>query len=350
MMKKTAVAAFAALVVAEASAQQPSSVTIYGIVDAGVQVLQAQGSPRVYNLVSGGRSGSRLGFRGNEDLGGGLRAVFTLEQGINLDAGTLGQGGRAWGRQAFVGLRGDFGTVALGRIAAFSSGTGSFDMFGDVDPLATSYGIGGVGSTMSSAAGLRGDNTLLYQSPEWSGWQYGAAHSLQINGAELAPRGANLHLSSLAVKYRAGPVLAVLTYDIGNNPSGAADEKHLQFGASYDFGMLKLHAAYAAETDPFSTALNVSGTTNGADAKSYMVGLTAPLGRGLLRASYQSRDGQTKGGENRDLRVIALAYEYKLSQRSMLYMALADSDGRNTLNNNPSYERRVYTAGVNHRF
>src|SRR5262245_39183159 len=98
---------------AAGTASAQSSVTLYGVVDAFYQY--ATGGNSINRLQSGGINGSRLGVRGAEDLGGGLKALFTLESGINLDDGSVGQSGVFWGRQAFVGLGSDFGTLTLGR-------------------------------------------------------------------------------------------------------------------------------------------------------------------------------------------------------------------------------------------
>jgi hypothetical protein len=109
--KRLALTTLALAAAGTASAQ--SSVTLYGIADAYVQYLD--GEDGLTRLQSGGINGSRLGVRGSEDLGGGLKAIFTLETGINIDDGTTGQGGVFWGRQAFVGLGSDFGTLTAGR-------------------------------------------------------------------------------------------------------------------------------------------------------------------------------------------------------------------------------------------
>jgi len=350
-MKKSFWAVAPALCLASGLAMaQSSSVTLYGVVDAGIQFNDSSAG-NLTSVVSGGRSGSRFGFRGAEDLGGGLSAIFTLENGFNADTGMQGQGNRLFGRQAFVGVKGGFGTVAAGRLALFSSGTGSFDMFGDQDPLVTGYGIAGVGGTFSSAQGLRADNSLLYVSPEFGGVQVGAMHSFQFNGAEVSPRGANGHVSAFGVRFGGGPLKAAITYDVFNNPAaGASDEKHLQLGVSYDLKFVQLFAAFAKEDNLFSTTYNVSGTTNGAGAKAYMVGATAPLGAGILRASHQRRNGETRLGENRDYNISSVAYEYNLSKRTMVYGAYSDSNGKGSLANNATYDRKVVTAGMLHRF
>ena len=103
--------AFAALATAALTAQAQSSVTLYGTVDAAVEHLSNAPTGGITRMpgLTGGSAPSRLGFRGSEDLGGGLRAIFTLEQGISVDNGTLNQGGRAFGRQAFVGISAPWG-------------------------------------------------------------------------------------------------------------------------------------------------------------------------------------------------------------------------------------------------
>jgi len=345
-MKHWALATVVAAAAGSACAQ--SNVTIYGLFDVGGQ-LEDSSAGKTVKVVSGGRSGSRLGFRGSEDLGGGLSAIWVGESGLNLDTGGLGQGGRFFGRQVYVGLKGGFGTLVAGRVATFGAGTGNFDMFGEVDPLATAFGIAGVGSTMSSATGLRVDNTILYQSPDIQGFQAGVLHSLQAVNNEVAGRGNNMYLTGLGTRYAAGPLYAALTYEKINNPTGGKDENHLQLGATWDFKLIRLHAAYARETGLFSD-LNISGTKNGAGAKAWMVGITAPVGNGIIRSSYQTRDGAEVGGENRDLRVIAVAYEYFFSKRTSAYAVAADSDGKGTLDNMPAYDRRQYTVGLMHRF
>jgi predicted porin len=140
---------------------------------------------------------------------------------------------------------------------------------------------------MSTASGLRVDNAMVYQSPDIEGFQAGVLHSLQAVNNEVPGRGNDL---------------------------------------------------------------NPSGTRIGAGAKSWMAGITAPVGNGILRSSYQTRDGEALGGENRDLRVISLGYEYFFSKRTSAYAVVADSDGKGTRDNNPGFDRRQYTVGLMHKF
>lgn len=148
-----------ALAAATAS-QAQSSVTIYGVIDASVEHLSNVGTTQssITRMpgLTGGMLPSRLGFRTTEDLGEGLKAVFTLEQGLGVDSGTLNQGGRSWGRQAFVGLQGNWGTLTLGRQYSML-----FWSQLDADILGpAAYGSGSLDSYLPNA---RVDNAIAYR-------------------------------------------------------------------------------------------------------------------------------------------------------------------------------------------
>lgn len=158
-MKALATAGLAALGMAASAAAQAQNVTIYGVLDAGVEVLDQVGTngdtlTRMPGLT--GSAPSRLGFRGSEDLGGGLKADFLLEMGFGTDVGTFNQGGRAWGRQAWVGLSGPWGAVMLGRQYTM--------MFhGLLDADVTGPNTFGSGSLDSYLPNARADNALGYR-------------------------------------------------------------------------------------------------------------------------------------------------------------------------------------------
>jgi len=103
-VKKVSIAVAVSAALAASAAHAQSSVTLYGLVDAGITYTNNVGGSGRVALVSGNISGSRFGLRGSEDLGGGLKTIFVLENGFNVNNGTLGQGGRMFGRQAYVGL------------------------------------------------------------------------------------------------------------------------------------------------------------------------------------------------------------------------------------------------------
>jgi predicted porin len=317
-----------------------STVTLYGVADASIQNtdFSRPGAGSLTALTSGHRYGSRWGLRGSEDLGGGLRAIFQLEEGLNIDSGTLAQGGRAFGRQAYVGLAGGFGTFAFGRLSTFHGGT--FDMFSPIDPFITGYGIASLASTFSEAGGPRLDNALLYRTPRLAGFQAGYMHSFQANGQEAAGTSANTRVDHAGLNYNSGPLYAGLTYSRAKFPAASnfKDQQMFHAGAVYDFKVAKLHAAYGNEKGARSDFVSAVGSTaDGADAKSWMVGASMPLGplASQLFASVQKRDGKAQaiGATifNADRTVYAVGYDYSLSKRTTLYASAAKSKGTGTL-------------------
>lgn len=136
-----------------------SSVTVYGMLDEGVELVTgiASNSSTTHGWrVGAGTGASRWGFKGKEDLGGGLKAVFTLEAGIGVDTGGLSQGGRIFGRQAYVGLSGGFGALTLGRQYTMRyHGMLDADLFG--------AGAQGLGTLDSGVPNARADNAIAYR-------------------------------------------------------------------------------------------------------------------------------------------------------------------------------------------
>jgi GBP family porin len=349
-MKKS-LAALAVLSAFAGAASAQSSVTMYGIFDVNYQLNdpKASGTSSTSGINSGHQFGSRFGVRGAEDLGGGLAAIFTIESGFNPDLGTSAQGGRLFGRQAWAGVRSaSFGSVVAGRVAIFGSGTGSWDMFGSVDPFGTGFGISSLGSTFSSANALRVDNAVLWQSPNWSGFRAGAGYSFNIAGAETAGSGTNTKMIFTGANYTGGPLFLSATYDQVDIP-GADNQSHLQVGGTFDAKIVKLHAAYAKEDN--QRAASAVGTTNGADATAYMAGVTVPVGKSInLLGSYQSRNGKAVGTTEADRDVWSVGATYMLSNRTNFYASYGDSNGKKSLNNSTTYDTTQLTVGVAHRF
>ena len=384
-MKKNLIA-LAILGAFSGAALAQSNVTLYGILDVNFQYNDPEGSgiSSTRGINGGHQSGNRWGVRGSEALSPNLNAVFTLEGGFDIDTGMQGQGSRLWGRQAWAGLSGGWGTVVAGRVATFSSGTGSFDMFGNTDPFLTGFGDASLGSTFTSAGALRLDNSVLYQSNTYGGFKFGAGYSFNGNGQEAAGSGNNNRVLFLGASFARGPFFAAITYDaIDLNDAGVAgtattpailpnaqDEKHLQIGLTFDLKFVKLHAGYAKEDDVYLTSgLTVAATAPdaGADADSWMLGVTVPLLGGSLLGSYQKRDGDivnacfggfTPAGacavalspRERDIDVWAIGYTYPLSRRTNLYATFSDRDGEQSINNNATIDRKQYTVGVRHLF
>ena len=376
-MKKTWVALAVAGAFVAGTAQAQSSVTLYGIVDVNYMWQEVPtnvgttAAPRVVQesfsaINSGHQSGSRWGLRGSEDLGGGMKAIFTLEGGFGTDTGTLGQSsasapnGRLFGRQAWAGISTGMGAVVAGRLATFSSGTGSFDMFGRADPFLTGFGLASLGSTFISANALRVDNAVAYQSPKFAGFQGGIGYTTRTDGAEQVPSGLNTSAFISAVNWEAGPFWVSLTYDEANRDN-APKQKHIQLGATFDLGPVRLHGAYADQSN--ITAIPNSFGGNGQfvvlpagfdyDNNAYMLGLTWTVGAFKVFGSYQvsDADSRTVNGVRfePDYNIYGVGATYNLSRRTNLYASYAARDADGTLVGN-NFNYKQLALGVRHLF
>ncbi len=329
-MKKS-VLALAVLSAFAGAASAESSVTVYGIVDAGIVAESGGAAGSVTKLTSGVASGSRLGFKGTEDLGGGLSALFLLENGFSVDTGALGQGGLLFGRQAYVGLKGDFGTVTFGRHYTPEYLTLAF-----ADPFAT--GMAGDAANIlpnSGNAASRMDNTIKYVSPTVSGFTGELAYGF---GEVAGDTGAGRQIG-LAVGYANGPLNVRLGYHNRNNDTATVkntdNAKNTLLAATYDFGMLKAHFAYGVDkglnSSPLRNTANpygsVAAPTASTDSSDVLVGLTIPFGANTVLVSYLRKDDKT--AFNQDADQWAIGYRYALSKRTDLYAAYARINNKN---------------------
>jgi predicted porin len=221
MLKKITPALLISLASGSAFAQS-AAVTIYGLIDTGVEHLTnvgpaGDGLTRMPTLT--GALPSRVGFRGTEDLGGGLKAIFTLENGFGPDAGTLGQGGRLFGRQAFVGLSGPWGAITLGR-----QYTMLFHSILDSDILGPNiYGSGSLDSYIPNA---RADNAIAYRGT-FAGVTVGATYSFGRDtvNAGPSPAGTNCPGENGADRSACREWSALLKYDTQNWGVAAAYDR-----------------------------------------------------------------------------------------------------------------------------
>jgi predicted porin len=336
-MKKSLLA-IAVLAGFAGTAAAQTNVTIYGIADAGITRFD-NGATTTTRLDSGIQSGSRIGFRGTEDLGGGLSAIFTLENGFNIDDGNLGQGGRLFGRQAFVGLSStSIGAVKFGR--QYNPIRTVVDA---VDPFA--LGLAGNASNVFNVYGDRTDNTINYSTPTLGGFNGQVAYSLgEVAGSNTIGRS-----FGLSVGYTAGPLYVSLAYHDQNLVAAGVDNGNANtalLAGTYDFGIAKLHAAYARNEGETAT-----GVTN-IDRDEAMLGVSAPIGAGRILASWIRRSDDIGG--NRDADQYAIGYTYDLSKRTNLYTSYArtSNDAASSLNGASAAGRdpSVFNVGVRHRF
>lgn len=300
----------AAAVVAAGTAAAQSSVTVFGVVDAAARQVKNGSAGSQKQLASGANTTSRIGLRGVEDLGGGLRAGFWLEAGLNSDTGTTDA--KFWGRRSTVSLIGGFGEVRLGRDYLPSFWNTIADPF-------VLVGVGSIGSAFTYGTGsnlgspattvLRADNSISYFLPAGIGGLYGQATVAAGEGvAGNKYKGARLG-------YAAGPVNAAVAYGT-TDTGGTADFKQYNAMAEFNMGFAKLHALYDVRK------------WNPRKENVIMVGATVPLGAGAVRLSYAraDRSGGPVGsgfGNADDARLMAAGYTYDLSKRTTLYTTVA---------------------------
>jgi general bacterial porin, GBP family len=216
-MKKTLmVAALTGIFATAAHAQ--SSVTLYGLIDAGITYTNNQGGHSNFKATSGSINGSRWGLRGSEDLGGGLKAIFTLENGFNIDNGSYGQGNREFGRQAFVGLSSDqFGAVTLGR--QYDS---VVDYLGPLALTGTQYGGTQFAHPFDNdnlTNSFRINNSIKYTSVNYGGFKFGGQYGFSNGAGDFA----NNRAYSVGASYNYGPLNIAAGYlQLNNSIAGAS--------------------------------------------------------------------------------------------------------------------------------
>ncbi|HQR70342.1 MAG TPA: porin [Burkholderiaceae bacterium] len=395
-MKKSLIA-LAVLGAMSGAAVAQSSVTMYGIIDLGLQwneggVAQGgtagPGGPNykqesAWSIDSSFQSGSRLGVRGAEALGGNWSAVFTAEMGFDASTGMSAQGSRLFGRQIYAGLRhNQFGTIALGRIATSSSGTGDFDLWGAVDPFGTGFGFFGLQATFIPSNSLREDNSVIWASPSWAGFKFAAQYSGNVNGTETAPQQTNTSAYNLGANWTWGPLFLAATYDsinyanvAGSRPNaGNPNQNMLQLGGTFDFKFLKAHAAWASQKNISAAAI---ADTNGGSFPSafvptgvgnwnnnaYMLGVSAPVFGGTVMASYQWSDAKNVinglAQFEPDYNVWGIGYSYPFSRRTNMYVGYGqrswDGSIRSTTGSllstaSQAFDKSQFAVGIRHLF
>jgi predicted porin len=310
-MKKSLLA-LAALTAFAGVASAQSSVTLYGIVDAAARNVKNGSAGSLKTLSSGGQATSRLGFRGIEDLGGGLKAGFNLEGHVNTDAGTgdavsapnTPNGGFRFARRATVSLMGGFGELRLGRdFTAHYSNMAIADPFGQVG-VATSANLrNGFIAQGSIATGTRTDNQIMYFLPAMGGL-YG-----QINLG--AGEGSGDKYTGGRLGYAAGPLNVGVGY--GKSERGVGEIESMNVAATFNMGFATLMGFY--ENSEYNNGLAGAGNVSN-DIDLFSVAMTVPMGNGMLKAQYTKADSSSA---NFDATSFGVGYVYNLSKRTSLY-------------------------------
>lgn len=387
-MKKSALI-FSILGVCCGMAHAQNSVTLYGILDEGIDFNSNAGGHRQYYMVGSVVSGNRFGFRGSEDLGGGLRAIFTLENGFDINTGALGQGGLLFGRQAFVGLASDrYGTVTLGR---------QYDSSIDyVSPLAANqwggYIVASPADMENFTAGRHTNNSIKYASPQFAGLTFGGLYSLGGVAGDVTQN----QLYSIGAAYSYGSWNLGAAYLNSRNPNasyyatstagataatnnfpspvnrGYASARTMQLAdvaVSYTLGSATVSALYSnVQFKGLSGAVGVlnpaglsgTGTFNNA-ALNFRYQLTPAL---LLATQYERlHGGSVRGARGATYNQFDFGADYFLSKRTDLYLIAVyqqasgtQSDGRpavaaiNVITPSSTNHQATVRLAMRHRF
>lgn len=324
-MKKSLIAL--AVLAAAGAASAQSSVTLFGVVDVGFQRLSGDGSGNVNKLGTGLNSSSRLGFRGTEDLGGGMSAGFWLEAGMNYDdgsgqagpslnnqtAGAANGGGLSFQRRSTVSLAGNFGELRLGRdyVPSFWNHT-VFDPFGTVGSGAATnlrLKLGGGNGVQTT---VRASNSIGYFLPGNLGGFYGQfMYALGENNSNAA-NSSDGRYTGLRLGYANGPVNVAYAYG-QTKVLALSDYKDQNLAGSYNFGSFTLMGQWGQEK-----LGNNAGAGGYNQNTAWMLGGSVPVGAGEIKASYGRAKLQNAAGSPKASQ-FAVGYVYNLSKRTAVY-------------------------------
>ncbi len=333
-MKKSLIAL--AVLAASGAAMAQSSVTLFGIVDTGVGYVNKNAAgDSVYGLGTSGNATSRLGLRGTEDLGGGLKAGFWLEGEV---FGDTGGSGLDFKRRSTVSLSGNFGEVRLGRdqVPTFARAL-KYDMFGATG-IGQNMGFrnwaGGQGADDN---GIRANNLVSYYTPNFGGFNAGFGYAFDEKQTAGTANNVGRYVGGY-VAYDNGPLSASLGLAQQKTAVGgiSTDRDEVTLGAAYNFGPAKL-SGLLMQTN---YKRNVGGDIK---TNTYLLGASAPVGGvGEVKLQYALYDQKAIDSKAHH---ITLGYVHNLSKRTALYgnLAFLKNKDRSTLG---LQAKGVYTGSV----
>jgi predicted porin len=307
--------ALAAISCCASLAQAADSITVYGLIDAGLTRYSnagaAAGSKSQIKMDTGIANGNRIGFTGQEYLNANVDAFFTLETGYSVDDGTLAQGGLLFGRQAFVGLRNAYGSVSVGRQYDFMINENAYSTGVATVAGLLAFGLHQSGRTAGvlndhTYAGDRVNNSIKFESQKFAGWSLGALYGL----GEVAGNSAAGRTYSARVAYDNGPASAGLALTDLRDAAGVYTTRIYGLGGSYQLDSVR----------PFALLTQVKNNAGmQPKANNYEIGANwsatpvVDLGAGLQR--------QTRNNNIRSANQLTLVVNYKLSKRTNVYAA-----------------------------
>ena len=375
-MKKTLLAA-ALLGSFAASAFAAPSVTLYGIIDTGLNYTHYRAddgktaSTDTFSMASGQSSGSRWGLRGDEKIGS-VTVGFNLENGFNSDDGTETMS-RLFGREASVHVAGKYGTLYAGREGKLISTAGAAAMGGIFSPFSVLWGDAGIKAQTGTDWG-RIDNSLTYVSPSFSGLEIRAQYSFKNDGTKTGDENSSDvdRYAALGVSYKNGPAQFGLIgdYSMWKNVAKATENVDNGFsviaGGNYDFKAVRVYGQ-VNYFDNQSTLVNSVGgldkftaTTSTTDKKGNLgyegwgisLGATAPAFGGTVIAGVSYRDAEEVQGDNEYKRwEAALGYTYAFSKRTNAYAGVTYAQQKAEMKDTDQTPSAVgVMAGLVHKF
>ena len=391
MFKKSLIAV--GVLAMTAGMAQAANVELYGRVDTGlmysdVDVEKANGTTtetKTFALKSGANSGPRLGLRGTEDLGNGLKVSFKLENGFYVDDGSFKTGGRLFDREASLSVHGDFGTLSMGRMGGVGSSAGTYDLVWDTADVFDGGDNGICGFAMSS----RYDNTLTYLTPKFAGLTGYAQYSFKGDSKQVYKDDAEKEYgtregsaaadryASLALKGEFGALNTIVSYEWLNYASNDGVEAKTDFhehedgqlifvGGNYDLGVAKVYAlaehfknmrfAWGINSDDVKTIKEA--TKDGMNGFGLHLGTKFNALAGNFKVGLYYVDGEVEnvnltGKKDLDAKYLGFAtrYVYPLSKRTELYLgggyAKGEVEGKTYLSEQKTFQ--AYT-GLTHKF
>jgi predicted porin len=374
MQKKIIALAVAGLVSGAAFAQ--SNVTVYGVADIGYvfdRSSYTDGTKSMGKVYAGGQNGSRIGFKGSEDLGNGLSAIYHMVAGVKLDTGESDQGGLLMGRWATVGLSSKtLGTIEGGRRDSFIE-----QAVGTANVMKGNTTVGQVTPVFQRIQ--RYDNMIAYTSPSFSGVTLKAGLSSNISGQDIVPventavtqSNSNNRAYSLAADYTNGGLYLAATYDyykmqeVNNtlstvNGYDAGNAWYLV--GSYDFGMARVNAGYANIN--YAQNLQTAALTPAAiaaraqdDRNQWQLGVSVPFGPKDMVALNYARGTTSYNNDFSDDKssLWGIAYFHDLSKRTNVYVAYGDINQKDSnhvklgLDGQDTYAS-AFQVGMKHSF
>ena len=363
-MKKTlaAVAVLGAL----AGSAMAAEVTLYGVIDTGLNWTQVKktGSDanNSFSMGSGQNSGSRFGLKGTEDLGDGWKVGFNLENSFKSDTGALESaedGGRLFHREALLFVQSPYGELSMGRTGALDAGTGRYNLMGSgATAMGTGWDVVGKSTLILKGTGSRMDNTVTYQSPSFAGLTVYAQASLKKDscdpaladyedaatvdykeGSSDAERYYALGAKFSAEGLNAGLVFSTTDYSRNDVTKANDDNGYVVSGfVNYDFGMVKpmLAAQYWNGGDKLTHTYNedtevYDDAAKGTKGYGIVIGATAPVLGGTLKVTggwNDFEDAADNSSTDYNNWMIGAGYEYSLSKRTMIYTAAGYSEAK----------------------